>query len=173
MTSIVLSAAPSRRNLTVGSAARQGASRGPKIRVRMRLKCNRPASDVLTARARATTRKQWESKGSALGDESLDLIPLPIHSFASGRLVALNFAEVKGARTELWKTRKSYKESRYARTGLRYSIKSAERQNLATGKSKMSSWNSSLDARRKNWDFVEGDTHRLRLVLGGGTTLFF
>ena len=53
------------------------------------------------ALATAAVRKEWESKGSALGDEVLDLIPRPIHAFASGRLAAPKFAEVIEARAEL------------------------------------------------------------------------
>jgi DNA primase len=46
-------------------------------------------------------RRMWEAKRSLAGDEVLDLIPRPIHAFASGRLAAPSFADMKDARAEL------------------------------------------------------------------------
>jgi DNA primase len=53
------------------------------------------------ALATAAVRQAWESHGAVMGDEVLDLIPRPIHPFASGRLAAPKFSEMKEARAEL------------------------------------------------------------------------
>jgi DNA primase len=55
-------------------------------------------------------RRIWDAKGSLAGDEVLDLIPRPIHAFASGRLAAPKFAEVKEARAELLENAKKLRE---------------------------------------------------------------
>ncbi len=55
-------------------------------------------------------RRVWDAKGSLAGDEVLDLIPRPIHAFASGRLAAPKFAEVKEARAELLENAKKLRE---------------------------------------------------------------
>ncbi len=46
-------------------------------------------------------RRMWDAKRSLAGDEVLDLIPRPIHAFASGRLAAPVFGDMKDARAEL------------------------------------------------------------------------
>ncbi|MBM4376103.1 MAG: toprim domain-containing protein [Deltaproteobacteria bacterium] len=53
------------------------------------------------ALAVAVVRRCWERHGAALGDEVLDLIPRSVHAFASGRLAAPKFGELKEARAEL------------------------------------------------------------------------
>jgi len=49
----------------------------------------------------AVVRRCWERHGAVLGDEVLDLMPRSVHGFASGRLAAPKFGELREARAEL------------------------------------------------------------------------
>jgi DNA primase len=55
-------------------------------------------------------RRTWDAKGSLTGDEVLDLIPRPIHAFASGRMAAPKFGELKEARAELLENAKKLRD---------------------------------------------------------------